>query len=260
MLNRTLPSSLLAGFVWLAGIAPAGADIIPKPIMSPTPTIPPVIGPLPTATPAPTPIATPSVARPSPTPRPTVPASPTPVATPTSPLQNADPQLARAIVRYGQNASAALANDRGRFQKVALQPDQVITIVLTLSPADYGKPAEVQVLDGGAMTTAVPKKKDVLPSITPFPTPTIAAVPINSATNAAPTIPPSTELSPSSLVESGALMTVSQAGEVVFAFKPGADIGLHRVSVIVGGNQYFLQFWRQDMNNQANNPRMLRAY
>jgi hypothetical protein len=70
-----------------------------------------------------------------------------------------------------------------------------------------------------------------------------------------PPVPNATDL-----IDTGALMTVSQAGELLFSFKPGNDIGLHRVSVVVGGNQYFFQFWRQDMNAQNTNPRMLRAY
>jgi hypothetical protein len=55
-------------------------------------------------------------------------------------------------------------------------------------------------------------------------------------------------------------MTVPQTGELAFGFKPGADAGLHRVSVIVNGNQYYLQFWRQDPSAPNNNPRMRHAY
>jgi hypothetical protein len=166
------------------------------------------------------------------------------------------------VVHYGQNGTLALLNERGRFQKVALQPGEVITVVLTFSAIDFGKPAAVQVLDGGAMTTSVsvPKPNDILPPISPYPTPTIAAVPVSGTTNATPIIPPAPSVSPSTLVDTGALTTVSQAGEVIFAFKPGADAGRHRVSVIVGGNQYFLQFWRQDSSAPNNNSRMLRAY
>jgi hypothetical protein len=177
-------------------------------------------------------------------------------------LGKADPQVARAVVHYGQNGTLALLNDRGRFQKVALQPGEVITVVLTFSAIDFGKPAAEQVLDGGAMTTSVsvPKPNDILPPISPYPTPTIAAVPVSGTTNATPTIPPARSVSPSTLLDTGALTAVSQAGQVIFAFKPGADAGRHRVSVIVGGNQYFLQFWRQDSSAPNNNSRMLRAY
>lgn len=239
MLNCILRSALISVSAWLAVIQPAAAQIIPNPNTSPTPTIPPII---------------------SGTPTPTPPQTPNPAV-----LLKADPQLARALVRYGQNATLSLANDRGRFQKVALQPDQVVTVVLTLSVRDYGKPADLQVLDGGAISTDLPKPKDILPSTpTPFPTGSPILPPPSGPTNSSPTPPPIVTPTPlpstTDLTDTGALMTVSEAGELLFRFKPGNDVGLHRVSVIVGGNQYFFQFWRQDMNAQNNNQRMLRAY
>jgi hypothetical protein len=165
-------------------------------------------------------------------------------------------------VKYGQNAVLSLANDRGRFQKVALQLGEVVTVVLTLTPKDYGKPADVQVLDGGAIASDPPKPKDVLPPTpTPYPSPTV-----NGPTGPEPTPQPSPMTTPPAipvaddLIDTGQILTVSQAGELIFHFKAGADVGIHRVSVIVGGNQYFLQFWRQDMNAPNNNPRMLHAY
>jgi len=289
MLNLILRSVLLAVFVCLAGIRPALAGIIPNPEVTPTPTVPPIIGGLPTptptvppinppTTPTPTvpPVSTPTVPpiNPPTTPTPTVP----PVSTPTVPpvpnpnaLGKADPQLAHAVIYYGQNGSLPLPNDLGRFQKVALQPDEVITILLTLSPLDYGKPAAVELLDGGSMSTSVtvPKPKDILPTatITPAPSPTVAIIPVESNTSASPTpptpvstIPPIPSVDPNTLIDSGALMAVSQAGELIFAFKPGGDAGRHRISVIVGGNQYFLQFWRQDPSAPNTNPRMPHAY
>lgn len=234
MLNRTLRISLVAVSGWLAGAHAVWGQIIPNPNVFPTPTIPPIVsGPTPTPPPAPNPAI----------------------------LAKADPQLARAVVHYGQNGLLALTNDRGRFQKVALLPNQVVTVTLTLSVADYGKPADVQVLDGGAMTTSVPKPKDVLPATaTPFPSPTINALPLNGTTSPMPTMPPIDVADPPTLIDGGQIMTVSQAGELVFAFKPGADVGLHRVSVLVGGNQYFFRFWRQDTAAFNNNPGMLKAY
>ena len=231
MLNRILRALLVAIFLLPAGIHVASAGIIPNPEMSPTPTIPPIIEGFPTPSPTPT--------RPpiGPPPTPTLPpVSPTPVATPTIPpinpnaLRKADAQVARAVVHYGQNGTLSLLNDRGRFQKVALQPGEVITVVLTLSAIDVGKPAAVELLDGGAMTNSL---------VSPDPTALIGGPP---------------------LVDTGQLLTVSQAGELLFGFQPGTDAGLHRISVIVGGNQYFLQFWRQDQSAPNNNPRMLRAY
>jgi hypothetical protein len=237
--DRILRSALIAISTWLAGTQLAAAGIIPNPNASPTPTIPPIISGTPTPTPPPTP--NPAI------------------------LLRADPQLARAVVRYGQNATLSLANDRGRFQKVALQPDEVVTVLLTLSPPDYGKPAAVELLDGGAMTTSVsvPKPKDILP---PTPTPFPTGSPPNGPSSSGSPTPPMPVITPppvpnaTDLIDTGALMTVSQAGELLFSFKPGNDIGLHRVSVVVDGNQYFFQFWRQDMNAQNTNPRMLRAY
>jgi hypothetical protein len=315
MLNRIFRSSLIAVFVWLAGIRPVSAQIIPNPAMSPTPTIPPIIdGPTPPPTPtrppiSPPPVSTPTVppvnpppvstptvppVNPPPVSTPTVPpVSPPPVSTPTVPpvnpppvatptvrpvpnpnaLVQADPQVARAVIYYGQNGALTLPNDRGRFQKVALQPDEVITVVLTLSPLDYGKPAAIELLDGGSMSTSVsvPKPKDILPSISPAPSPTINSVPFSGTAPAPGPLPSPTPLpvapgppppapDPSTLLDTGALMTVTQSGELTFAFKPGADAGRHRISVIVGGNQYYLQFWRQDQSAPNNNPRMPHAY
>ena len=246
MLNRILQSALIAAATWLAAIQPGLAQVI-NPVYPPSPTVPPIIAGPPTPTP--------------------------PVLTPTVPplLTNADPQSARAFVYYGQNATLSLANDRGRFQKVALQPDQVVTVALTFTAKDYGKAADVQVLDGGAISTDVTdvaKPKDILPPTpTPFPTgsPPMGPSPNGPSSSGSPT-PPMPVVTPppvpnvTDLIDTGALMTVSQTGELLFRFKPGKDIGLHRVSVVVGGNQYFFQFWRQDMNAQNTNPRMLRAY
>ena len=256
MLNRILRSALMAGSVWLAGIHLASADIIPNPAR-PTPTATPdinqIIGPLPTPTP---PVATPTVppVNPPPVSTPTLPPVNPPPIPNTNALGKADPQIARATVYYGQNGVLGLLNDRGRFQKVAVQAGEVVTILVTLSPIDYGKAATIQLLDGGAMTTAVtlPQVRNPLP---PGPGPTI-----NSATDATTPPPPTATPNPSTLVDTGALMTVTQAGELAFGFKPGADAGLHRISVIVGGNQYYLQFWRQDPSAPNNNPRMLHAY
>jgi len=277
MLSRILRTALIAGAVWLVGISPALPQIIPNPAPAPTPTIPPIIGTGPTPTPPPLATPKPTVPNVSPPPisTPTVPpVNPPPVATPTVPpvpnpnaLVQADPQVARAVIYYGQNGALTLPNDRGRFQKVALQPDEVITVLLTLSPLDYGKPAAIELLDGGSMSTAVtvPKPKDILPSVSPAPSPTINSVPL-SATVPVPVPlpvapgPPPPAPDPSTLLDTGALMTVTQSGELTFAFKPGADAGRHRISVIVGGNQYYLQFWRQDQSAPNNNPRMPHAY
>jgi hypothetical protein len=179
--GRMLRSALIAVSV-LAGIQVAAAQII-NPAYPPTPTVPPIIVDQVTPTPTPPPVM------PPPSATPTVPPAPTgPLL-----LTKADPQQARALVYYGQSGTLTLANDRGRFQKVALQPGQVVTVVLTLSPADYGKPAEVQVLDGGAMTTSLSKPtvpKDIAPTPTAYPSPTINAVPISSGPGSTPTPPP----------------------------------------------------------------------
>ena len=306
MLNRIIRSSLVALFLWLAGIHLARAGIIPNPETSPTPTIPPAIdqppSPSPTITPpplasptitpppvssptptvptvTPPPVSTPTVppVNPPPVSTPTIPpVNPPPVSTPTIPpapnanaLAKADPQIARAVVYYGQNGTIPLLNDRGRFQKVALLADEVIRILVTLSPLDYGKPAAIELLDGGSMSTAVtvPKPADILPTatISPVPSPTINAA-LNSDSSSTPgptalpvyTVPPTPD--PSTLLDTGALVTVPQTGEIVFAFKPGSDAGRHRISVIVGGNQYYLQFWRQDPSAPNNNQRMPHAY
>ena len=250
-------------------------ELVPTPTPIATPTIPPIKYPTATPTVPPTgtptvppikyPTATPTVPPvnpPSPTPLPTGNPPPVKPINPTSILQKADPALARALVRYGQNGLLTLANDQGRFQKVALQPNQVVTVTLTLSAKDYGKAAEVLVLDGGAMSSSVDYStaKDIIPA-TPTPYPT---QPPNGPEGPEPTpqpvVTPPPIPDPSTLVDAGQLMTVSQAGELVFSYKAGADIGLHRVAVMVGDNQYFLQFWRQDPSAPNNNPRMLRAY
>ena len=133
MLDRILRAWLAAVFLLLPEIHLAPAGIIPNPEMSPTPTIPPIIEGFPTPSPTPThpPI--------SPPPSPTLPpVSPTPVGTPTIPpinptaLKKADAQVARAVIRYGQNGTLNLLNDRGRFQKVALQPGESKHVEFTL--------------------------------------------------------------------------------------------------------------------------------
>jgi hypothetical protein len=174
-------------------------------------------------------------------------------------LDGADPQRAIAMIRNGQGSTLLPKNSQGRFQKVALQPNQVVTVMLNLGLSEFGKLADVQILDGGAISSDVSLPKNVLPPTpTPYPTP-----PINSPD---PTPEPSPVTTPppipaaDTLVDTGQVLTVSQAGQLIFHFKPGADIGLHRVSVIVDGTQYFFQFWRQDPNAPNNNPSMLRAY
>ena len=238
---------------------------IPWQKIPPTPTVPPYI------TPSPIPIVPPIT--PPPVATPTVPpVSPPPVASPTVPpvpnpnaLAKADPQLARAVVYYGQNGSIPLLNDRGRFQKVALLADEVITLLVTLSPLDYGKPAAIELLDGGSMSTAVtvPELKSPLPIVNPSPKPPADSVSVSATTpapNPLPVFTPPPVPDPSTLLDTGTLINVPQSGQLLFAFKPGSDAGRHRISVIVGGNQYFLQFWRQDPGAPNNNPRMPHAY
>lgn len=166
-------------------------------------------------------------------------------------------------MRYGQNGLLTLANDRGRFQKVALQPNQVVTVTLTLSAKDYGKAAEVQVLDGGAMASSVEQptvpKNIIPPTPTPYPTASPNG-PAGAQPTPGPVVTPPPIPDPNTVLDTSELMTVSQAGQLVFSFRAGADIGLHRVVVMVGDNQYFLQFWRQDPSAPNNNPRMLHAY
>lgn len=252
MLNRILRSARTPLFVSLAAIHFARAGIIPNPEMSPTPTIPPIIG-------APTPSPTPT--------RPPISPLPTPTVPPVNPsaLAKADPQLAHAVIYFGQNGSITLLNDLGRFQKVAVQADEVITILLTLSPLDYGKPAAIELLDGGSMSTAVtvPTVRNPVPIFNPSPTPPVDSVSVSVTTPAPAPLPVSTAVpvpDASTLLDTGAIMTVPQSGQLLFAFKPGADAGRHRISVLVGGNQYFLQFWRQDLSAPNNNPRMPHAY
>lgn len=207
-------------------------------------------------TPSPIPSPIPGLIGPTPNPT-TPPASPPPVNPPPV-LERAAPQAATAVIRYGPGYTFNLTprNDWGRFQKVALQPNQAVMVVLTLSPADLGKPADVQILDGGAIAA------DLSTIPTPFPAPTF-----NGSSNGNETTPTPSPGSPADpndilpyLINTGQIMTVSTTGQLIFHFTTGADIGLHRVSVVVGGNQYFFQFWRQDLSAPNNNPSMLHAY
>lgn len=208
---------------WLVTLQLALAEPTPGPTSSPRPTVPPIL---------------------EGTPTPTIPpASPPPIGTL---LGRPDPQRATAVIRSEQGGTLVPKNDQGRFQKVALQPAQVVTVVLTLGLADFGKPADVQILDGGAISSDAPGQ--TLPTPAPVPTPEIQQ-------DDDPLVP-----DVNTLVDSGQTLPVSRTGQLIFHFKPGADIGLHRVSVIVGGTQYFFQFWRQNPSAPNNNPRMLRAY
>lgn len=250
---------LFCGFSLLLAHS-AITQIIPVPA-----TPPPIIDPGTVITPPPTPTVPP--ASPPPTPPTIIPLPPAvqalyQVVTQTSPppiLQRPDSQRATAVIRYGQGSTLVPKNNQGRFQKVALQPNQVITVVLSVGLDQFGKPADVQILDGGAIASDAPEPKDVLP---PTPTP-----PINGPPGApTPSPEPSPMITPppipvaDNLIDTGQLLTVSQAGQLIFHFKPGADIGLHRVSVVVAGAQYFFQFWRQNPSAPNNNPGMLRAY
>ncbi len=88
-------------------------------------------------------------------------------------LTSANPQFARVVV----NESLLLKNVQGRFQKVALQPGQTVNVVMTLTKADAGQLADVEVLDGGAIGVTVPK---VIPK--PTPSPTIQSLPVSLLT------------------------------------------------------------------------------
>lgn len=245
-------SSLLLVHSAIAQIIPAPTtpSPIPNPIPgligpTPNPTIPPTPGPTampelpPTPPPIPTipPVTPPPIVTPTVPPVPTIPPAPTvpplsspPAISPPPVLERAAPQAATAVIRYGPGHSLTLTpfNDWGRFQKVALQPGQVVTVVFQLSPPDFAKPADIQVLDGGGMAGAP--------------------------------LPPEVSNILGSDFDIGKIATVSVTGQLLFSFRPGNDIGLHRVSVIVGGNQYFFQFWRQNPSALNNNPSMLRAY
>jgi len=165
------------------------------------------------------------------------------------------------VIRYGQGGTLVPKNNEGRFQKVALQPNQVVTVVMGLGLTEFGKPADVQILDGGAISSDAPVP-DLPATPNPYPTPPINGPP--TAPDPTPQPSPAAPADPNDilpyLINSGQTMIVTPTGQLIFHFKPGADIGLHRVSVVVGGVQYFLQFWRQNPSAPNNNPGMLRAY
>ena len=242
MHSKFIRLALFSGSLLLV-VHSAIAQITPAPV-TPPPIIDPgtIIGPGPTATPTTPPV--------SPAPTPTIPAVSPPPTNPPAVLERASPQAATVVIRYGPANTLILRpfNDWGRFQKVALQPNQVVTVIMALSLPDFGRPADVQILDGGAIaaTLAEPLALNTNPT-EPEPTPPPEMTPI-----------PVPDLD--GLIDAGQTIPVSATGELAFRFRPGRDVGLHRVSVIVGGNQYFLQFWRQDMSAPSNNPRMLRAY
>lgn len=154
---------------------------------------------------------------------------------------------------------------------------------------DAGQPAEVEVLDGGAIKGLPIADTSKLPSLipnpatpTPYPLPSqpiqsSLSAPDLSATNAQPVPLPTLPVAPSapdpaqligaipaidptSIVDTGQTLPVSPAGQLLFSFRPGDGPGLHRVSVIVNGNQYILQFWQQDPSHPNNNPNLVRAY
>lgn len=268
-LAGTIGWLLFATSAGLAQIAPVTPT--PPPIIDPTPTIPPrpTVAPVetPTVPPAtPPPVFTPTI--PPPPPTPTI----RPFATPTIPplrapsVNSANPQFASVTVQYGQTGSLQLKNSRGRFQPVALQPTESVIVIMTFTTADFGKPANIQVLDGGAISTlpvTVANPNDI-PSLIPTPPP---PTPIQSTVTA--TLPPPDPCNaincnllrdPNRLTDTGQTVPVSLVGQLLFGFRPGDGPGMHRVSVIVGGNQYVLQFWQQDPAAANNNPGLLRAY
>lgn len=173
-------------------------------------------------------------------------------------------------MQYGQNGSLQLKNYQGQFQPVALQPGETVTVIMTLTAPDFGQPADVQVLDGGAINAlpSIPRVGDLIPQP---PTP-----PLNLSTGASviavamPTVPPYITPSPmptpppapdpTSLVDTGQTVPVSVTGQLVFSFRPGDGPGMHRVSIVVGPNQYILQFWQQDLAKPNNNLSFLHAY
>lgn len=201
------------------------------------------------------------------------------------PALSANPQFARAVVQNASNIVFQLNNDGGKFQKVALQQGQVVNVIMTFTPPDFAQPAAIEVLDGGAIgglpvDPSVPSSpvdrvvqdvSKIIPApMTPTPPPikgTISQpVPLPSPP-VAPSLPDPNQFitplpvpDPQSLVDTGATIPVSPTGQLLFSFRPGDGPGLHRVSVIVNGNQYIFQFWQQDPSRPNPNPNLIRVY
>lgn len=132
---------------------------------------------------------------------------------------------------------------------------------MTLTALDFAQPADVEVLDGGAVAAAVvvPQVPKLPPTPTPYPTPPVETIiPCGDNVPCISPTPVTTQIR--NLVDAGATTLVSETGQLAFSFQPGDGPGLHRVSVLVGGNQYILRFWQQDLARPNNNSYMVKAY
>lgn len=214
----------------------------------PTPTPPPEE---PTPPPEEEPSPPPQDAEPTPPP---IDPIPTPTPWPISELPRHvenEAQLATAKIDYrvdtptgmGTIATPAIKsksvwNEQGKFQKIAMLPDGIVTVTLTVANFTVGGVVIITPADGGTIAIP-PTPPDLAPETGDPPDPPLVVTPPD---------PP-------------AMATVvAPGGAIVFIFQPGTEEGLYRVWVDDGWSIYEFRFWNQDPESPNVNPNMVAAY
>jgi hypothetical protein len=108
------------------------------------------------------------------------------------------------VISYGQNQETRTRIYRGVMDPVGLLPGQIVTATLLLPPAWAGEPVRFGLYDGGQVGQA-----------------------------ASPNTP---------IIALNALLHVVADGTAQFNFRAGRTLGLYRLLVTVGAEQYLLQF------------------
>lgn len=140
--------------------------------------------------------------------QPTAPPStppPLPSATPDlSPARNPDESIP-VVIHYGEGQEARATVYRGVMDPVGMPPGQVVTVTLLLAASKAGLPVRFGLYDGGQIGAAGLPEQDIF---------TLSNIPV-----------------------------VSVDGTVVFKFKAGRILGLYRLLLTIGPDQYLLQFY-----------------
>jgi hypothetical protein len=148
---------------------------------------------------------------PAPTPQPTP--EPPPSAEETIPV----------VITYGDGTDARVQIMRGVMEPVGIPPNQPVTVTLYLASGIPGSPVQVGLFDGGQVSpavTAAGSLRNPTPVVTPLDGTGITVDP----TLAVPIL-------------------VLADRSVRFNFQSGLILGLYRTLVVVGPNQYLLQFY-----------------
>jgi hypothetical protein len=161
---------------------------------------------------------------PLPPPSPTAPAlvvpNPTPAPTPPAPTLE---EIIPVIVAYGDGSETHAQVVRGIMRPVGIPPTQAVTVTLFLPNATPGWPVKIGLFDGGVIAAAVSP---------PSPPPT-GAPPLDSTTPA---------------------LAVAADQTVRFNFQSTVTLGLYRVLLTVGAQQYLMQFFAVKPRQTSQTP------